>query len=76
MLLAVHALALFVAVMMFLWMIVLHRRVRAAAELVTRPMVAPTFVTAFASRPPLWLAVRAADPRSVQSALGLNRPTP
>jgi len=76
MLLAVHVLALFVAVMLFLWMMVLHRRVRAAAQLVARPIAVPTFASAFAPRPPLWLVVRATDARKVQAALGLDQPTP
>jgi hypothetical protein len=39
-------------------------------------MVVPAFVSAFAARPPLWLAVRATDARTVQAALGLDQPTP
>jgi hypothetical protein len=76
MLLAAHLLALVVAVMVLLWMIVLHRRARAPEELTQRRAVTPTFESAFASRPPLWMTVRAADPKPVQAALGLNQPTP
>ena len=76
MLLLAHLLAVVVAVMVFLWMIVLHRRARAMAELPPRKIAVPTFESAFASRPPLWMAVRATDSGPVQAALGLNQPTP
>jgi hypothetical protein len=76
MLLAGHLLALGVACVIFVWMMVLHRRARAAELLALRKAAAPTFETAFASRPPLWMAVRATDPGTVQAALGLNQPTP
>ena len=76
MLLAGHLLALVVAVMVFVWMIFLHRRARAAVELMPRKVVVPAFESAFASRPPLWMAVRATDPKTVQAALGLNQPIP
>ena len=76
MLLAGQLLALVVAFAVLLWLIGLHRRSRAARQLLPRMVAAPTFEWAFASRPPLWLAVRATDPRQVLAALGLNRPTP
>lgn len=76
MLLAGQLLALVVAFAVLLWMIGLHRRTRAARQLLPRTVAVPIFESAFASRPPLWLAVRAADPKPVQSALGLNQPTP
>jgi hypothetical protein len=76
MLLAAHLLALVMAVMVFLWMIALHRRTRAAEELTQHNTIVPTFKSAFISRPPLWMAVRSTDPGTVQSALGLNQPTP
>src|ERR1039458_6002625 len=76
MLLAAHLLALVIAAMVFLWVIVLHRRARAAEELTRRKTIVPTFEPAFASRPPVWMAVRATDSGTVQSALGLNQPTP
>ena len=76
MLLAMQMLALVVAVMVLLWVIALHRRARAAEELTQLKTIVPTFESAFASRPPLWMAVRATDPGTVQSALGLNQPTP
>jgi hypothetical protein len=69
-------LALAAAVMVFLGMIALHRRARATVELTPRKVVVPTFESALAARPPLWMAVRATDPKPVQSALGLNQPTP
>jgi hypothetical protein len=76
MLLAMQMLALVVAVMVLLWVIALHRRARAAEELTQLKTIVPTFESAFASRPPLWMAVRATNPGTVQSALGLNQPTP
>jgi hypothetical protein len=76
MLLAAHLLALIVAAMLFLWMMVLHRRAHAAEQLTPRITAAPTFESAFASRPPLWMAMRSTDPAAVLSALGLNQPTP
>jgi hypothetical protein len=76
MLLAMQMLALAIAVMMLLWMIVLHRRARAAEPLMPRKAAASMFESAFTSRPPLWLVVRSTDPGTVQSALGLHQPTP
>jgi hypothetical protein len=75
MLLAAHLLAMVMAVMVFLWMIALHRRTRAAEELTQHKTIVPTFESALISRPPLWMAVRSTDPGTVQSALGLNQPT-
>jgi hypothetical protein len=76
MLLAGHLLALGVACVIFVWMMILHRRARADERLPSRIVPAPIFESAFASRPPLWLAVRANDPKAVLSAIGLNQPTP
>jgi len=76
MLMAAHLLALTIAVMVFLWMICLHHRVRAAEQSAQHRVTVPTFESAFASRPPLWMAVRATDPKPVQAALGLDQPTP
>jgi hypothetical protein len=76
MLLAAHMLALVMLVMVVLWMIFQRRRALADEELILRQAVVPTFESAFTSRPPLWMAVRAADPKRVQAALGLNQPTP
>ena len=76
MLLVGHLLALVIAVMALLWMIALHRRARAAGQLTQCQAIVPTFEPAFASRPPLWMAVRATDPGTVQAALGLDQPTP
>ena len=76
MLLTAHLLALGVAGGIFIWMMVLHRRTRAMEQLTPRKALAPTFESAFTSRPALWMAVRATDPRTVQAALGLNQPIP
>jgi hypothetical protein len=76
MLLAAHLLALCVACVIFAWMMILRRRAGAAEELKPGNAVIPMFESAFASRPPLWMAVRANDPKLVQASLGLNQPTP
>ena len=68
------ALGLVIAVM--LWMIVPHRQARAVEQLTSRKVLAPAFESAFTSRPPLWMVVRATDPGMVLAALGLNQPTP
>jgi hypothetical protein len=65
---------LVIAVM--LWMIAPHRQARATERLTARKVLAPAFESAFASRPPLWMVVRATDPEMVLAALGLNQPTP
>src|SRR5207249_2008838 len=65
-----------VAVMVFFWMIFLHRRARkfetTAPQFPKQISVAP----AFSQRPATWLAIRSATPEAVQSALGLSRSTP
>ena len=54
----------------------MHRRARAAEPAAARPVAPLSFKSAFAARPPLWLAIRTTDPKPVQDALGLNQPTP
>ena len=76
MLLAVHMLALAVAVMVFLWMVFLHRRARSMQDLPPRQETLLAFQSTFAARPPVWMAVRTSDPKAVQTALGLNCPAP
>jgi hypothetical protein len=76
MLLAWHFLALGVAVMVFVWMIFLHRRAqrleKIAAQIPKQIFLAPVFP----QRPATWLAIRSATPEAVQSALGLGRSAP
>jgi hypothetical protein len=76
MLLAWHFLALGVAVMVFLWMIFLHRRSQkfeiTAMKIPRQISPAPVFP----QRPATWLAIRSVSPEAVQAALGLSRPTP
>jgi hypothetical protein len=76
MLLAWHFLALGVAVMVFLWMIFLHRRAqrleKVAAQIPKQISIAPVFP----QRPTTWLAIRSATPEAVQAALGLSHSTP
>jgi hypothetical protein len=76
MLLAGHLLALLIASMVFVWMIVLHRRARVMQDLPPRRQTLLSFQSAFGVRPPVWMAVRTADSKAVQAALGLNRPAP
>jgi hypothetical protein len=63
MLLAGHLLALGVACAVFVWVMALHRRARAAEQFASRKVLAPAFESAFATRPPLWMAVRAIPSR-------------
>jgi len=76
MLLSAHLLALGVACAVFVWMIWLHRRARAMNVAPRRRAAVPTFETLLPQRPAVWLAVRAAEPKAVQTALGLSRSTP
>jgi len=69
-------LALVVAVIFLFAMVLAYRR---AQVLTPTPPCRETllpFQTVFGARPPLWMAVRAADPQRVQAALGLNRAAP
>jgi hypothetical protein len=67
MLLMAHFLALSVAIMVFLWMIFLQRRNRAAARL--RPSAGEIFPSSDAIRPATWLAVRSLETAAVRAAL-------
>lgn len=72
-----HLLALGVAGAIFICMLVVRSRARRGAEpAAPRPIPLPAPEWPAASRPPLWLAIRADDPKSVQDALGLNQPIP
>lgn len=66
-LLLAHFLALGVAVMVFLWIIFLHRRNRRAEKL--HPAAGDISPAHPATRPATWLAVRSLEPETVRAAL-------
>jgi hypothetical protein len=72
MLLALHMLALGVGTIMFLGIIILHRRAHRAQSPAHPGSSPPASGSEFARCPARWLAVRSANPRAVLSALGLN----
>ena len=72
----IAVMALVIAVMVLLWMMLLHRRARLMQDLPPRRETLLPFRSAFAARPPVWIAVRATDSKAVQAALGLNRLAP
>jgi hypothetical protein len=75
MLLALHMLALGVVTVIFLGMIVLHRRARTLQETAQASgSISPS--QPFTSRPAIWLAIRSSNPKAVQAALGVNYPAP
>ena len=76
MLTATQLLALCVACAFFLWLIALHRRMRAVMDLPRRKTDIPLFECMLPPRPAVWLAARTSDPKTVQAALGMNSPTP
>jgi hypothetical protein len=72
MLLAAHFLALGVAIMVFCWMILLHRRNRVAANLYEDAgEISPAHVVS-AIRPASWLAVRSLEAEAVRATLPDN----
>lgn len=76
MLLALHLLALGVGTVMFLGMIILHRRARALSH----PAQAGRRLFSANARsvppPAVWLAIQSSNPKAVQAALGLVDSTP
>lgn len=76
MLLALHMLALGVGTIMFLGIIILHRRAHTAQSKAHPGGSPPSPGLEFEPRPARWLAVRSSNPKAVQSALGLNYPAP
>lgn len=76
MLFALHLLALGVVTIIFLGMIVMHRRAR------TMQLMAPAGGTLLSTnpkstpRPAVWLAIRSSNPKAVQAALGVGYPVP
>lgn len=75
MLLAMHGLALTIIAGVFIWLFVAHRQMRSARQAI-RPPETYSFQSAFGARPALWLAVRAQEPKAVQTALRLEQPAP
>jgi len=73
MLLAAHFLALGVAVMVFLWMIFLHRRAQRFGKIAGQIPKHISLEPVFPQRPTTWLAIRSVNPETVQAALGLGR---
>ena len=69
MLLLAHFLALGVAVMVFFWMILLHRRNSAADKFPHSTRESFPTPTASATRPTTWLAVRSLESKTVRAAL-------
>lgn len=76
MLLALHLLALGVVAVIFLGMIILHRRARLLQRTGQTANGLPLREAEFTLRPAIWLAIRSSHPKAVQTALGLGRPTP
>jgi hypothetical protein len=74
MLLALHMLALGVGTIIFLGMIVLHRRARALNPATLPHSSLPRPGPALAHRPVIWLAIGGSNPKAVQAALGMNCP--
>jgi hypothetical protein len=72
--LGVFMLPLFIAIILFLWILLLHRRARLTHESIQRDLIL-SFQPSFVPRPPVWMAVRA-DPMAVQAALGLKHQSP
>jgi hypothetical protein len=76
MLLALHLLALGVGMIIFVGMIVLHRRTRAMQARAQADGGSFSLGTELNHRPALWLALRSSNPKAVQAALGLGYPKP
>ena len=74
--LALPGIALGFGFMMLGWMLAMHRRNRLAPKTVVPAQNFFSFSPATVARPGCWLAIRAASPEAVRSALGLNRPQP
>ena len=75
MILAMHGVALGLGLVILSWMLALNRRARRleVASPVAQPVCFPIIIS---QRPPVWLAVRAATPEAVSSALGLSGCSP
>jgi hypothetical protein len=76
MLFALHLLALGVGTVMFLGMIILHRRARALPQTAQAGGILFSANSRFAHHPAVWLVIRSSNPQAVQAAFGLGYPTP
>jgi hypothetical protein len=76
MLLALHMLALGVGTIMFVGMIILHRRARAMKQTAHTGgrLSSPDPTSLY--RPAIWLSVRSPNPKAVQAALGISYSSP
>ena len=72
-LLAMEGLALGIGFMILGWMLAVHRRNRRGQQNLSPTLDFFPFQPATVRRPTCWVAVRAASPEAVKSALGLNR---
>ncbi len=76
MLLAVHMLALGVGMIIFFWMIGIHRRALALQSMASPNRRLPSPDSGFTHRPALWLAIRSFNPKAIQAVLGVSYPSP
>ncbi len=76
MLLALHMLALGVGTIMFVGMVILHRRARAMQQTAHNAGESSAPSLEFRRRPAIWLSVRSSNPKAVQAALGLSYSAP
>lgn len=76
MLFALHLLALGVGTIIFLGMIVLHRRARTVKQAAQAAGTRPSPDSRFAHHPTIWLAIHSSNLKAVQTALGLSCPAP
>jgi len=70
MLFALHLLALGVGTIMFLGMMILHRRARASQQMARAMGAADPADSGFVRRPTVWLAIHSTDAAAVQAVLG------
>jgi hypothetical protein len=76
MLFALHLLALGVGTVVFLGIIILHRRARALPQLSPTGGTLSSANSRLVHHPAVWLAIPSTNPQAVQAALGLGCPTP
>ena len=76
MLLALHMLALGVVTIIFVGMIILHRRARLLQQMERPEASSVPDDRKSTPRPASWLAIHSSNPKVVQSALGMSYPMP
>lgn len=76
MLLALHLLALGVVTIIFLGIIILHRRARSLRQTAQTGNDLLSAEPGLTARPTSWLSIRSSNPKAVQAALGVGRSTP